>query len=83
MTAAAKVARIEDFDDPHFDPFGVFDRAGGLMEVDDPFPRLHQLAARGAVQKGDLREQFRLAPFGLFADLPSYMIFGYDAVTAA
>ena len=83
MTAAAKVARIEDFDDPHFDPFGVFDRAGGLMEVDDPFPRLHQLAARGAVQKGALREQFGLAPFGLFADLPSYMIFGYDAVTAA
>lgn len=75
--------RIADFDDAYFDPFATFDRAGGLGEVDDPWPKLHELAAHGPVQPGDLRRQFGLAPFDLFADLPSYMVFGHEAVGKA
>src|SRR5512139_1030366 len=80
MTTAA---RISDFDDPDFDPFRTFDKAAGLFEVVDPWPRFHELAARGPVQNGSLREEFGLEEFSLWSDLPSYMVFGAEAVTKA
>lgn len=75
--------RIRDYDDPHFDPFATFDRAQGMGEVDDPYPTIHRLHAAGRVRPGDLREEFGLAPFGLWADLPSVMIFGHELVERA
>ena len=75
--------RIADFDDPHFDPFATFDRAGGFGEVDDPWPKIHELAAQGPVQQGDIRAKFGLAPFALWGGLPSYMVLGHEAVSKA
>jgi cytochrome P450 len=75
--------RIEDYDDPAFDPFATFDRIGGLGEVDDPYPRFEAIRARGNVQQGDLRAEFGLEPFFFWKDLPSYMLFGYEAVSKA
>jgi hypothetical protein len=49
--------------------------------MENPYPRLHALAARGPVQKGDLRIEFGLPPFPFWADLQSYMVFGTEAVS--
>lgn len=76
-------ARIADFDDHSFDPSKTFDEAAGLFEIADPWPRFHEMAARGAVQAGSLREQFGLEEFSLWSELPSYMVFGTEAVTQA
>lgn len=73
--------RIVDYDDAAFDPFATFDRMGGLEEVADPFPRIHELHRAGLVQQGDFREQFGLACFPFWSDLPSYMVFGHDLIT--
>lgn len=75
--------RIQDYDDADFDPFATFDEVGGLGEVDDPFPRIHELAARGAVQEGDIRAEFGLEPFPFWSEFPSFMLFGHDAVSKA
>jgi cytochrome P450 len=74
------IARIKDYSDPSFDPFAVFDVAQGFGEVDDPYPTIHKLHARGTVHRGDLREQFGLQPFTLWSDLPSVMVLGHDLV---
>ena len=72
---------IADYDDPSFDPFETFDRMGGHGEVEDPFPRIHELHRAGTVHAGDLREKFGLEPFGFWKEYPSYMVFGYDLVS--
>ena len=76
----ATAQRIVDFDDPTFDPAATFDRAQGLGEVDDPYPQIHALHRKGTVLKGDMRREFGLQPFPIWADYPSWMVFGYDAV---
>jgi cytochrome P450 len=75
--------RIEDYDDPLFDPFATFDRAVGIVDVDDPYPRLQELYRAGSVQKGDIREKFGLERISLFATYESYMVLGYEAVADA
>jgi len=75
--------RIEDFSDPHFDPFATFDRATGQAEVTDPYPRFHELHAAGSVQPGDIRQSFALQRFGVWAKYPSYMVFGHENVARA
>lgn len=69
---------IEDYDDARFDPFATYDRAVGLYEVDDPYPRFHELHRAGNVQAGDIRRSLGLSPWTFWSDLPSYMIFGYE-----
>jgi cytochrome P450 len=76
-------ARIEDYDDADFDPFSTYDRAVGLSEVENPYPRFHELHCAGAVQQGDIRECFGLERFALWAKYPSYMVFGHDNVSRA
>jgi len=72
--------RIQDFDDPTFDPFRTIDRQQGFGEVDDPYPKFHALHRTGTVLKGDVRRTFGLQPFPFWADYPSWMVFGYEAV---
>lgn len=74
--------RLKDYDDASFDPFATFDAMSGHLEVLDPYPQFRQIQARGNVQRGDIREAFGLAPFPLWGDLPSYMVFGYANVAA-
>jgi len=77
MTAAQ---RIMDFEDPTFDPSATFDQAQGFGEVDDPYPKIHALHRKGTVLEGDMRREFGLQPFPFWADFPSWMVFGYEAV---
>ena len=72
--------RIRDYEDRNFDAFKTFDVAQGFGEVDDPFPIIHTLHTTARVQRGDLREKFELAPFALWADLPSVMVMGHELV---
>jgi cytochrome P450 len=74
---------IEDYDDARFDPFATYDRAVGLYEVEDPYPRFHELHRAGDVQAGDIRRSLGLSPWSFWADLPSYMIFGYEQASRA
>jgi len=83
MNIVAPELRIADFDDPSFDPYATFDKIGGLGDLDDPFPRIHKLAAEGPVKKGDLREEFGLPAFPIWSQFPSYMLFGYETITKA
>jgi cytochrome P450 len=76
-------SRIEDYDDAGFDPFATFDAAVGLSEVDDPYPRFHELQRRAPVQRGDIREAFGLRRFSLWSEYPSYLVFGFDNVSQA
>jgi len=72
--------RIRDYEDPGFDPFETFDRAGGLGEVEDPYPLFHELHGIGRMRRGDIRSEFGLKPFALWGELPSVMVFGADMV---
>lgn len=81
MSLKGSAARIADFDDPSFDPSKTFDAAAGLFEIEDPWPRFHDLAACGPVQRGSLREQMGLDEFTLWSELPSFMVFSTEAVT--
>ncbi len=72
--------RIEDFSDPTFDPFATFDVAQGFGEVEDPYPRFHELRRQATVHSGDLREQFGLKPFAVWDDVPSMFVMGHPLV---
>ena len=72
--------RIMDFDDPTFDPFATMDAMQGFAEVDDPYPQFHAMHRRGTVLEGDVRGAFGLSEFPFWANYPSWMVFGYDAV---
>jgi cytochrome P450 len=76
----AACTRIQDFDDSGFDPFRTFDEAQGFGEVEDPFPRIHELHRQATVHCGDLREQFGLKPFPIWDDIPSVFVMGYPLV---
>jgi len=77
----ATAPRIMDFDDPTFDPFRTIDQQQGFGEVDDPYPQIHALHRTGTVLKGDMRRAFGMQPFPFYADYPSWMVFGQEAVT--
>lgn len=74
--------RIVDFDDRTFDPFKTYDETAGIGEIDTPYPRFKELMQQGLALPGSMREEVGLQPFALWADLPSYMVFGHEAVSA-
>lgn len=82
-TGVQSSRRIEDYADALFDPFATFDRAMGFSEVDDPYPRFHELHRLASVQRGDIRESFGLDRFAMWSSYPSYMVFGHDNVARA
>ena len=75
--------KIEDFDDPTFNPFATVDRMQGFEDIDDPYPRFHALHRKGTVLKGDVRREFGLQQLPVWANYPSWMVLGYDAVYRA
>ena len=50
-----KIAPLQDFDDPTFDPYSASDASAGT-DVTDPWPRLRELAEKSPVMEGDFRE---------------------------
>ena len=75
--------RIVDFDDPDFNPFVAIDQMQGLEDVADPYPWFHAMQEKGSVIPGKVREGFGMAEFAIYADRPSYMVFGHKAVSEA
>ena len=69
---------LEDLEDKAFDPFVVEKLSHG--DSDDPYPRIHELAAKGPVVKGSYREHFTEVPDVQLAGLDHYMVLGYEAV---
>ncbi|MFL6681926.1 MAG: hypothetical protein ACJ8IK_26555 [Burkholderiaceae bacterium] len=72
------IARIQDFDDPAYDPFVSDEAAFGTC--DDPYPQLARWREQAAVHAFDYRSAMGLHPDVTMAGLPSYLMLGYDAV---
>jgi cytochrome P450 len=78
MTMAGAL-RLEDFDDPTFNPFIEDSLAFGTDA--DPYPRIAQLREQGAVQEGDYRVLMGAAADLTMSDVAHYSVFGYDEVS--
>ncbi len=75
------IPRLQDFDDPAYDPF-LSDEAAFGPHL-DPYPRIAELYKQGGpVQALDYRVAMGLPPDVTMADMPHYSVFGYDAVEA-
>ncbi|WP_022981583.1 cytochrome P450 [Ideonella sp. B508-1] len=72
------IARIQDFDDPAYDPFVSDDDAFGTC--DDPYPQLARWREQADVHAFDYRVAMGLYPDVTMRDLPSFLVTGYDAV---
>ena len=72
------IARIQDFDDPAYDPFVSDEAAFGTC--DDPYPQLARWREQAPVHAFDYRAAMGLHPDVTMAGLPSWLVLGYDAV---
>lgn len=70
--ATAAGTRIQDFDDPNYNPFLSHEDNFGT-EL-DPYPLIHSLRERGAVLPGSFRHLIGLPCY--YGDLPSFTIVG-------
>jgi cytochrome P450 len=70
--------RIRDFDDPAYDPFLADEAMFG--DTADPYPKLAELRAKGAVHAGDYRVLMGCYPDVTLGHLPHYTVVGYDEV---
>ncbi|CAE6728130.1 cytochrome P450 [Paraburkholderia aspalathi] len=70
--------RLQDFDDPVFNPF--FEDALAYGADSDPYPRIAALRERGSVQKGDYRVLMDTPADLTMLDVEHYCVFGYDEV---
>jgi len=76
----ADLPKLRDLDDAEFNPF--LDERLFFGETDDPYPRIAELRAQGAVLEGDYRVAMGLYPDGTHpAGVPHFMVLGYDAVS--
>lgn len=72
------IPRIQDFDDPSYDPFISDDAAFG--DCADPYPRLAAWREKAPVHAFDYRSAMGIHADVTMAGLPSYLVVGYDAV---
>lgn len=70
--------RLEDFDDPAFDPF-LEDELMFGPEL-NPYPKIAALRAKGPVHKADYREFMGLPADLTSSDVQHYIVVGYDEV---
>jgi cytochrome P450 len=81
QAAPSQLPRIEDFDEPGYDPH-TDDRLTWGDEV-DPYPRLAELQRRTPVVEGDYRSLFATAPGMTGSKVRTFMALGYDAAKEA
>ncbi|CAH2917570.1 MAG: Putative cytochrome P450 hydroxylase [uncultured Paraburkholderia sp.] len=70
--------RLEDFDDPAFNPFFEDSLAYGADA--DPYPRIAELREEASVREGDYRVLMGGMADLTMADVAHYSVFGYDEV---
>lgn len=76
------IPKIQDFDDPAYNPFIADEAMFG--NIDNPYPRLAEARRRASVQEGSFRAMFGLAPDITFPpDARYFMILGHDEVGKA
>jgi len=75
----AGALRLEDFDDPTFNPF--FEDSLAFGADPDPYPRIAELREKGTVQEGDYRVLMGEAADLTMSDVAHYCVFGYDDVS--
>lgn len=68
----ATAYKIQDFDDPSYNPFSSHEDNFGTLA--DPYPQIHELRAKGAVLPGSYREN--LGYFCYYGDMPKFAVFG-------
>ena len=73
------IARIADMDDPAFDPFFADELVYG--DTVDPYPRIAELRALGAVRPGTYRGLFTQRPDPTLGRFEHHTVLGYEAVT--
>src|ERR1700689_4419273 len=72
------IPKLQDFDNPNYNPDLPDELAFG--DVVDPYPRLHELAARGTVFEGDFRLLQDMLPDPTIGNRRVFIVFGYDEV---
>ena len=75
MTA---IPRIQDFDDPTYNPFLSDDASFGANL--DPYPQLADWLKQGPVHAMDYRAGMGISPDTTMTGLPHFLILGYEAV---
>ncbi|REG58451.1 cytochrome P450 [Paraburkholderia sp. BL6669N2] len=70
--------RLQDFDDPAFNPF--FEDSLAYGADTDPYPRIAALREQGSVQKGDYRVLMGTHADLTMSDVEHYCVFGYAEV---
>ena len=73
MNVQTASPRIQEFDDPNYDPFSADDINFG--DIADPYPKMHELRAKGAVHEGSYRELMGL-PYASTGDYRTFMVVG-------
>jgi cytochrome P450 len=73
----AALPKIQNFDDPTYDPFAAFDGSHGL-EIGDAYERIRALQREALVHPAEYRVLFGLPPDVTTADMQHYTVFGYD-----
>lgn len=77
LATVMALPRLEDLDDPIFDPFGMERAMRGSYP--DPYPVFEALRLRGTVHKGEAHALFSDQPDVEMSPLNHYMVLGYDA----
>jgi cytochrome P450 len=75
------IAKINDFDDLHFDPFAADDE--GFGDLIDLHQRIARLRREGPVLQGDFLSLMGLAPDKELVGLPHYTVVGHKEVAQA
>lgn len=74
------INRIQDFDDPDYDPFTASARLANTGQVTDIYPELERLRRIAPVQEMDLRVHFGTATDLTAEDARQFSVFGYNEV---
>jgi len=72
------IPKLQDFEDPNYNP--TFSDELAFGEVLDPYPLLHEIAARGVVQEGNFRTLQDMTPDLTIGDKRVFIVFGYDEI---
>jgi len=70
--------KLVDLEDKSFDPFQVEKLYTG--DTLDPFPKIHEITAKGPVHEGEYRHLFTDVPDVLYHGKKIYSVYGYDPI---
>src|SRR5689334_14429533 len=74
----ASIPRLQDFDDPTYDPFLADEDMFG--DTADPYAKLAELRGQAPVHEGDYRVLLGLSPDVTLGHLKHFTVVGYEEV---